>query len=161
MRRARHQARDADLKLLLVEAGAWPEVPDDIQTEADADSWLVVNKCDLNDVDLEKSPLAGLRTFSLSAKTGDGLHNLMAALEAEVIARLDGLEAMPLTRLRHRKALAEAEKALERALVSNHGDPALVAEDIRMAARALGRVTGRIDVEDVLNVVFADFCIGK
>jgi tRNA modification GTPase len=161
VRRALDRAREADLKLLLVDAQAWPEIPDDIQTEIGDNSWLLVNKCDLGEVDLGKSPLGGLRTFGVSAKTGDGLHQVLSALEAEVVERLGGLEAMPLTRLRHRQALEETTKALERVLMADHGDPGLIAEDIRLAARALGRVTGRIDVEDVLNVVFADFCIGK
>ena len=120
-----------------------------------------MNKCDLEEVDPNESPLVDLRTFRVSAKTGDGLHELLVALEAEVVDRLGGLEHMPLTRLRHRRALAETTKALGRVLKADHGDPALTAEDIRLATRALGRITGRVDVEEVLNVVFADFCIGK
>ena len=67
---------------------------------------------------------------------------------------------MPLTRLRHRTALTEAAEALRRA-ATGQGDSELVAEDLRIAARALGRVTGRVDVEDLLDVIFNDFCIGK
>lgn len=160
-RRARDRARQADLKLLLVEAQSWPRIPDDIGAEADATSWLVVNKCDLKEIDLNESPPVDLRTFRVSAKTGEGLHELLVALEAEVVDRLGGLEHMPLTRLRHRRALEETTKALGRVLKADHGDPALTAEDIRLATRALGRITGRVDVEEVLNVVFADFCIGK
>ena len=160
-RRARARARKADLKLLLVEAPSWPRIPDDIGAEADANSWLVVSKCDLEEVDSNESPLVDLRTFHVSAKTGEGLHELLVALEAEVVDRLGGLEHMPLTRLRHRRALEETTKALGRVHEANHGDPALTAEDIRLATRALGRITGRVDIEEVLNVVFADFCIGK
>jgi tRNA modification GTPase len=63
------------------------------------------------------------------------------------------------TRARHRHALGEAREALGRALQAKGDD--LVAEELRLAARALGRLTGRIDVEDILDVIFRDFCIGK
>ena len=64
-----------------------------------------------------------------------------------------------LTQVRHRLALAEALAALDRALDGSEVE--LVAEDLRLAARALGRITGRVDVEDLLDVIFRDFCIGK
>ena len=76
--------------------------------------------------------------------------------------RLVGADA-PLTRLRHREALGDAVDALNRA-ATGAGSAAgseLVAEDLRLAARAIGRVTGRVDVEDLLDVIFLDFCIGK
>ena len=68
-----------------------------------------------------------------------------------------------LTRARHREALEDCLGALGRFLAGN-GDaakPELAAEDLRLAARALGRITGRVDVDDVLDVIFRDFCIGK
>ena len=66
---------------------------------------------------------------------------------------------MPLTRERHRAALIDCRDALARA--KGAGAPELVAEDLRLAMRALGRVTGRVGVEDVLDVIFREFCIGK
>jgi len=66
------------------------------------------------------------------------------------------------TRDRHRRSLEDVLAALRRSLgseISHHED--LLAEELRIAARALGRVTGRVDVEDVLDVIFRDFCIGK
>ena len=66
------------------------------------------------------------------------------------------------TRERHRRTLQDALTALRRALVpdlSSRED--LLAEELRLAARALGRLTGRVDVDDVLDVIFRDFCIGK
>jgi tRNA modification GTPase len=66
------------------------------------------------------------------------------------------------TRARHRRALEEAVAALDRAIAEP--PPAredIVAEELRLAARALGRLTGRVDVEDILDVIFRDFCIGK
>ena len=67
--------------------------------------------------------------------------------------------APPLTRLRHRHAVDEARVALDRARAGSVAE--LRAEDLRLAARALGRITGRVDVEDLLDVIFMDFCIGK
>ena len=64
-----------------------------------------------------------------------------------------------ITRSRHRTALEECRDALTRALAASEAE--LLAEDLRLAARALGRITGRVGVEDVLDIVFRDFCIGK
>ncbi len=69
-----------------------------------------------------------------------------------------GLSA-PLTRARHRAALTETAAALGRVGVEQPIE--LIAEDLRLAANALGRITGRVDVEDVLDRIFAEFCIGK
>jgi tRNA modification GTPase len=85
---------------------------------------------------------------------------LMTALTGLVKTRLDG-DAPVLTRPRHRHALAEAEAALEKALAAPADQPELMAEDLRLAMRALGRLTGRVDVEELLDFVFRDFCIGK
>lgn len=96
----------------------------------------------------------------ISAKTGDGLPELIATLTALVRDRLAlASEAPVLTRARHRAAVEEAVAALERAGAA--AEPELMAEDMRLAARALGRITGRVDVEDLLDVIFRDFCIGK
>jgi tRNA modification GTPase len=75
-----------------------------------------------------------------------------------VARRLAG-EGATLTRLRHRAALEETLAALRRATAAQAAE--LAAEDLRLAARALGRITGRVDVEDVLDVIFREFCIGK
>ena len=70
--------------------------------------------------------------------------------------------AAVVTRERHRAALVEGREALRRALEAPAGtELALLAEDLRLAARAVGSITGRIGVEDVLDRIFASFCIGK
>ena len=84
---------------------------------------------------------------------------LLAALQRAVADRLVPSGAPTLTRARHRAALAGCAAALDRALAA--GASELVAEDLRLAVRALGRITGRVDVEDILDIVFRDFCIGK
>ncbi len=98
--------------------------------------------------------------FTLSALTGEGFDALLAALGRYAENFLAGAETALLTRERHRRALQDTEAALGRALgLSGRED--LIAEELRLAARALGRLTGRVDVEDILDVIFRDFCIGK
>jgi tRNA modification GTPase len=85
---------------------------------------------------------------------------LLARLESEVVARLGTAGAAPaITRVRHRGALEACVAALRRA--GDAPQTELAAEDMRLAVRALGRITGRVGVEDILDIVFRDFCIGK
>lgn len=98
--------------------------------------------------------------FNISAATGQGFDRLLASLAHHAEAFLAGAESALVTRERHRRALEETLAALRRAeTVTGRED--LLAEELRIAARALGRLTGRVDVEDVLDVIFRDFCIGK
>ena len=86
--------------------------------------------------------------------------NLLEILKKNVIRELDrGGEASAVTRIRHRRALEAALAALRRA--AGAAQPELMAEDLRLAVREIGRITGRVDVEDLLDVIFRDFCIGK
>jgi tRNA modification GTPase len=100
--------------------------------------------------------------FNISARTGEGFDALLGALARCAESFLAGTESALVTRERHRLALQDAVTALRRALapdLSNRED--LLAEELRLAARALGRLVGRVDVDDVLDVIFRDFCIGK
>ena len=100
--------------------------------------------------------------FSLSAVTGEGFDHLLAQLARQAERFLAGSESALLTRERHRHALEQVLAALRRAQsrdVAARED--LLAEELRIAATALGRLTGRVDVEDILDVIFRDFCIGK
>jgi tRNA modification GTPase len=96
--------------------------------------------------------------FPLSALTGEGLDALLKALAAR-IGETYRSEAPILTRTRHRQALEDAAASLDRALAADL--PELRAEDLRLALRSLGHITGAVDVEDLLDVIFRDFCIGK
>jgi tRNA modification GTPase len=225
VRRARQRAAAADLVLWVVDASAPDALPGeaetwlqrplahspdagaaqaagiamqaaDIKSESAAQSWLVVNKCDLNQEIIE-----GLRAgdstgrseakdrfnetitnmvnkqltsknesrahnsepvFIISALSGDGVPPLLGALERFAADALAGADAALVTRARHRRALEETLAALRRAVtrpVAERED--LLAEELHGAARALGRLTGRVDVEDILDVIFRDFCIGK
>jgi tRNA modification GTPase len=100
--------------------------------------------------------------YNISATTGEGFEALLAQLARHAEGFLAGAESALVTRERHRRALEDALAALKRAqtpAVASHED--LLAEELRIAARALGRLTGRVDVEDILDVIFRDFCIGK
>jgi len=109
-----------------------------------------------------ESAFAATRRFSVSATTGAGFEPFVAALTAAAGKFLGSSEPALLTRERHRDAVEAVLGALRRALA----EPAasredLIAEELRLAGNALGRLTGRIDVEDILDVIFRDFCIGK
>jgi tRNA modification GTPase len=125
---------------------------------------VLVNKVDLAPAAQAVSPSGAQAVFAVSARTGQGIPDLLAWLEHQVAERAGGSESMPMTRVRHRTAIQASEQFLERFLsVASAHEPAydLLAEDLRLAARELGRITGRIDVEDYLDVIFRDFCIGK
>jgi tRNA modification GTPase len=99
------------------------------------------------------------RTVTVSALTGQGMDELAGSL-GQLAQHLTVSEGPPpLTRARHRAALQDAVEALERAPFA--ALPELSAEDLRLALRALGRITGRVGVEDILDTLFRQFCIGK
>jgi tRNA modification GTPase len=146
VRRALARTREAHLVLLLLDASAdAPRVglPDGLTPDL-----TVWNKTDL-------APHDGM---SISLKTGRGVAELLEMLQQKVQQKFAG-DAPALTRPRHRAALTEALAALTHAGTSTEAE--LLAEDLRLAMRAVGRITGRVDVEDVLDFVFRDFCIGK
>jgi tRNA modification GTPase len=151
LRRALARAEAADLRLYVFDATA-PETACGAEAWPGPDTILVANKTDLADA----RPDAG--ALPVSALTGDGIVGLVDALAARVSGRYDGA-APALTRARHREALEDAAAALHRAMAA--GLPELQAEDLRLAWRALARVTGRADIEDLLDVIFAEFCLGK
>jgi tRNA modification GTPase len=86
---------------------------------------------------------------------------LIARLTEEAAAIAGTTEAAAITRARHRLELERTRGALDHFLTESFASLELRAEDLRHAASALGRITGRVDVEDVLDRIFADFCIGK
>ena len=100
--------------------------------------------------------------FDLSALNGAGFEALLAALAEKAETTLAPGESGLITRERHRRVLEDTSAALRRALARPLAEREdLLAEELRTAATALGRLTGRVDVEDILDVIFRDFCIGK
>jgi tRNA modification GTPase len=157
--RALSRARSADIRLIVLDGALWPRAEPAIMTMVDDASLVVLNKADLLPPEAEVNTAAGRPLLPVSALTGDGIADLVAALEAAVAQRFDVATAPALTRLRHRAALEACRDALRRADGATSVE--LLAEDLRAAATALGRITGRVDVEQVLDVIFRDFCIGK
>jgi len=154
VRRARARAEAADLVLWVVDAAEGSgQKRNELENE-----WIVHNKTDLVD-SAAKQPAESARAFEISALTGTGVGRLVDAVGEFAADLLSGGEPALVTRQRHRDALRECADALGRAGAARQEE--LVAEELRLAARALGRLTGRVDVEEVLDVIFRDFCIGK
>lgn len=152
IRRAKIRAQDADIKVLLFD-GTSAAVDAETLSLKNANAVLVSTKKDLP----QKLDMPG--AISLSTATGEGIEALLKIL-TDKAAQICGDGKTPiLTRERHRVLLTETKTALERALQAPL--PELAAEDLRLALRTLGAITGRVHVEELLDRVFRDFCIGK
>jgi tRNA modification GTPase len=155
VRRALARAQSADLVLWMVEAGA-AEMP-----PAPSAREVVVVRSKADRVDSETQRQIGQPgQFVLSAQTGEGMDALVDLLTQRADA-LGGTPAL-VTHARQRQAIGEAADRIASAInAAAPGREEIAAEELRLAARALGRVTGRVDVEDVLDLVFRNFCVGK
>jgi tRNA modification GTPase len=168
VRRAAALAQAADLRLMVVDAAARDERWRDAAALARPGDICVLNKRDL-----APPPAAGAVTTwaiahelvvaDVSVTYGIGMADLRSALTQRVVESLSGGEFPAATRARHRQDLIAARGHLARATraLAEPVEVELAAEDVRLAARSLARVTGRVDPEDVLDRVFAKFCIGK
>jgi tRNA modification GTPase len=168
VRRARERVAAADLVLWVIDSAVGGEIPlDELEREfSKTETWLIWNKIDLLS-QLRLKSLNSLiyrleyRSHFVSTHSRAGIDELFKGLSALASHFVGAGEPAMVTRERHRRALEEAANGLRRAVMHSEGQEDLVAEDLRLAARALGRLTGRIDVEDILDVIFRDFCIGK
>jgi tRNA modification GTPase len=158
VRRAKARAGEADIKILMVDATDDQDMVSELAALADDDALFAINKCDLL-VEEPSAILCGRPTFAISARTGAGLDGLVFALTEAVVERAGLSESPALTRERHRLALKACLESLAGALAAPAVE--LLAEDLRLAVRAVGRITGRVDVEDLLDAIFREFCIGK
>ncbi len=163
--RARARAGTADLVLWLTDGEA--ANPDSAAEDA-ARVWIVRTKSDLRAGSLAdmgargRSQAEDSHFYELSAVSGEGMDRLLADLTAFARATLESGEPALVTRERQRHLLQQSEAALRRAITeAETGREDTFAEELRVAAQALGRLTGRVDVEDVLDKIFRDFCIGK
>jgi tRNA modification GTPase len=158
IRRAHAQAETADLRLAVFDA----TVGVDRATAEllDANAVVAWSKTDRPEAGPPPAALRESQVVPVSARSGAGLPALLERLEAEAMEHLGVPGGAPaITRARHRSALEDAAGALVRS--AETGEPELAAEELRLAGQALGRITGRVDVEDLLDVIFRDFCIGK
>lgn len=164
MRRTRAHASEADLCLVMCPSSEWGHLSAESKEMLHDRAILVLSKvdeCPVRVTDLEKKNLGLRAVYPLSATTGIGMEAFLHHMTERVANEMGRREAPSLTRLRHQTALFEVVDHLER-FEDNAGlDSVLAAEDARMAVRALGSITGMVHVEDILDVVFSDFCIGK
>lgn len=158
--RARKEAEQADMKLLMFDAASWPEFDNETMACKDERALCVINKLDLRQ-ELESNQNLPPDCVVVSLRTGEGEEELIKRITAEVGARLGSPAAPSLTRERHRRELQNCAAALQRVVQPAVDSPELLAEDVRLAMRALGRITGQAGVEDMLDVIFSEFCIGK
>jgi len=158
IRRALERANNADLKIYLCDQGSWSPDEKDLKRILDDQTFLVVNKMDLGDIG-DATEMLGHLIYPISVRTGDGIGNLLSALEASVSEQFEASESPALTRERHRNALEECQEFLQSSLSVVESE--FRAEELRLGVRALARITGRVDVEDLLDVIFNEFCIGK
>lgn len=164
VRRARLAASEADLRLAVIDASVETDGWREALLALHPGDFVVLNKQDLAPLFHVEQVVGNFpgqaAVHRVSVRGGEGLAALEAALAQRVVADLSGSEAPAATRMRHDESLRDAASHLDRAL----GDltvPELAAENVRLAARALARVTGRLDPEQVLDRVFSSFCIGK
>lgn len=189
MKRARMAAKDAHIIVGVVDSTDYERgleaVDELINGDGDFDDWkkdnilYVVNKVDLDSDAIDDRCLSKSNSFGVSCTTSEGVNDFLSVLTTQALSlvsssnndasstalsSLEGSEGAVITRARHRRHVEAAADALGRfEVLSGQGYMALdmAAEELRLAASELGRITGAIDVEDVLDVLFADFCIGK
>ncbi|MBV9653447.1 MAG: 50S ribosome-binding GTPase [Acetobacteraceae bacterium] len=151
VRRAEQRARAADLIVAVGVAGK-PEPSLPAAIDPGLPVLPVANKADLGGRVPDK-------LLAVSALTGQGMDSLRAALAEQAQALTAAAGPPPLTRARHRAALQRALSHIDRAAAIDA--PELRGEDLRLAMRSLGMITGTVGIEDILATIFSTFCIGK
>ena len=158
IKRAKAWAGDADLRVLVL----------DVETESDFNGYsdllgpediIVINKTDIR----KKPKTNNLGWLEVSVRRGDGLDSLLKGIGCAATAKMSNQNPSIITQPRHRTAINTCISSLhevEKGLANGRGLE-LIAEDLRSAMHALGRITGRVDVEDLLDIIFKEFCIGK
>ena len=165
VRRAKQRASEADLVLWVEDAKQDAVQARTFPFKDAVTTWIVRNKIDLVPAsqrnEQKNEAISSYIIYNLSATTGLGLADFLSHLARYAISYF-GPESAMISRERHEKALNLAQKALDRALAEGgQGREDIIAEELRLAAQTIGRLTGRVDVEDILDVIFRDFCIGK
>ena len=166
VRRARARAAEGDLVLWMTDAQQEGE-----RHGGTAPRWVVRNKIDLGEGPADSrcatGPAgaggreAGLVDFRISASRGDGIGELVSALVAFAQDYFGAVDGGLIGRARQRELLQQTAASLHRSIAAIGEGEELAAEDLRAAAYALGRLLGRVDVEEILDVIFREFCIGK
>ena len=172
IRRSKEAQRDADIILHVLDGSQLVKMDaGNVRLPSLSDGHLVVvNKIDLVDAASAQPLFDALRAgtkcevLPISARTGEGLDALKCAIRAQFVKpSFEPSDGIIVTHVRHRVALERAEASLQESLASieRHVEPEFVAVDLRDAADALGEIVGAITSDEVLNRIFAEFCIGK
>jgi len=155
VRRAMKHAGEADITLVMLDATEPQNADENIMAQVTKKSIVIVNKCDLIDPSGKNQD----GKLYVSARTGQGLADVIAAMENKISQLFTSHLTSVITRARHRELLEDSLDSLER--FSTDKPLELACEELRQAAVSIGRITGKIAVDDVLDVVFRQFCIGK
>ncbi len=161
VRRAMNKMRAADV-ILWTTDGTLKETPFNFPIDSDQSLIRLRNKCDIDSSRASpKSETEDCPILAVSAKTGAGFDRLIESITDIALAIQSSGENAVITRARHREALMRIVDVLSKVLDTPDLADELIAENLRICTRELGRLTGRVDVEDLLDVIFNDFCVGK
>lgn len=154
IRRALARAEHADVKLLLCDIATIAEQAPSIADQIDNNTLVIGTKSDLCPL-----PALAFEAIPISTHTGEGMDTLINALKVAVEERMGAIASPLITHARHREAIHQASESLAR--FNAHAPLELSCEELRYAASAIGKITGKIWVDDILDLVFSRFCIGK
>lgn len=158
VRRTLEKIKNADFKILILDA-----TDENIdESNVDESTIVIINKCDLNDANFNINN-KNYRVIRSSLKNGEGVEEIKKTITELSEKFFNKGEAGIVTRSRHRHLLKEAVSGLKEFISSreNNSPIEMAAENLRVSANSMGRITGKIGVEDVLDKIFQEFCIGK
>lgn len=157
IKRALEKAKTADLKILLLDVSDTKDFPKDFPGDLiDENTIVVINKIDLKNI---PSPNINSSAILISLKEKINLEELLNQLAKKVKNLTPSSNQSPITRARYRKALEWSVENLSQFNLNKNIE--LAAEDLRLAIREIGAITGKVNVDDILDVIFSGFCIGK
>ncbi len=154
VRRAEARTRESDFKICMLEANAAREQYAEVAALIDDNTLIIINKTDIT-----TAPSLPAPTHGISVKTGQGIDSLVELMVLNVRSHMEKTVSPLITRARHRSALANTSQSLARFSIDQPLE--LACEELRQAASEIGKITGKIMVDDILDLVFSRFCIGK
>ena len=151
--RALRKADEADFVLVVEDGELYPKTQSEIYIK-DIDENKIIRIWNKKD----KMP-SSADVFKVSAKTGDGLDDLFKILSEKTVDFMGNGEDVMLTRERYKESLQNCRSFLKESLIETESE--LKAESLRLACKELGKITGQIQINELLDVIFSEFCIGK